>query len=224
MKGIKVRVNVQYKPDMNSTLSDVMNMLRSPNWMSFMIRYIVPHLKASTPTNRDVLRCLQQWKSTCYDESESCVICMNTLCDAVKLPCGHFYHMNCIESWLQLQNTCPTCRFQFDKEISGRYAIRGINTAIISPDSTQSRDQLLTRDVGGQPLQAIVYVTLIPAKYLPAMETYPCVLNAVIVKKKNRIPALEETCSASVASSTIRDMDTRYNELTSEPNLKKLKA
>ena len=29
---------------------------------------------------------------------------------AKKLPCGHIFHLVCLRSWLQRQQTCPTCR------------------------------------------------------------------------------------------------------------------
>ncbi|XP_021771119.1 E3 ubiquitin-protein ligase RING1-like [Chenopodium quinoa] len=29
-----------------------------------------------------------------------------------KLACNHFYHSDCIMSWLQINNTCPVCRYQ----------------------------------------------------------------------------------------------------------------
>ncbi|KAG1180510.1 hypothetical protein G6F70_007043 [Rhizopus microsporus] len=29
---------------------------------------------------------------------------------AKKLPCGHIFHFNCLRSWLERQQTCPTCR------------------------------------------------------------------------------------------------------------------
>lgn len=29
---------------------------------------------------------------------------------AKKLICGHLFHVHCLRSWLERQNTCPTCR------------------------------------------------------------------------------------------------------------------
>lgn len=29
---------------------------------------------------------------------------------AKKLRCGHIFHVHCLRSWLERQNTCPTCR------------------------------------------------------------------------------------------------------------------
>jgi hypothetical protein len=31
----------------------------------------------------------------------------------VKLPCNHYYHLQCIKPWLESHNTCPDCRFEF---------------------------------------------------------------------------------------------------------------
>jgi len=40
-----------------------------------------------------------------------CIICreeMRLMCK--KLPCNHIFHRNCLRSWFQRQQTCPTCR------------------------------------------------------------------------------------------------------------------
>lgn len=43
--------------------------------------------------------------------------------EATELPCNHIYHADCILPWLQLNNTCPVCRFELksddDPSISG---------------------------------------------------------------------------------------------------------
>ncbi|TKR88750.1 hypothetical protein L596_012948 [Steinernema carpocapsae] len=43
----------------------------------------------------------------------TCIICreeMTVLSGAKKLPCNHIFHPNCLRSWFQRQQTCPTCR------------------------------------------------------------------------------------------------------------------
>uniref|UniRef100_A0A7E4WA68 E3 ubiquitin-protein ligase hrd-1 n=1 Tax=Panagrellus redivivus TaxID=6233 RepID=A0A7E4WA68_PANRE len=43
----------------------------------------------------------------------TCIICreeMTVESGAKKLPCNHIFHPNCLRSWFQRQQTCPTCR------------------------------------------------------------------------------------------------------------------
>lgn len=45
--------------------------------------------------------------------NNQCSICLNTIhigAECGKLQCGHYYHYNCIERWLNVNSTCPTCR------------------------------------------------------------------------------------------------------------------
>ncbi|KAH6809887.1 RING/U-box superfamily protein [Perilla frutescens var. frutescens] len=40
----------------------------------------------------------------------TCIICREEMTVAKKLICGHLFHVHCLRSWLERQNTCPTCR------------------------------------------------------------------------------------------------------------------
>lgn len=40
----------------------------------------------------------------------TCIICREEMTTAKKLRCGHLFHVHCLRSWLERQNTCPTCR------------------------------------------------------------------------------------------------------------------
>ncbi|GER40560.1 RING/U-box superfamily protein [Striga asiatica] len=40
----------------------------------------------------------------------TCIICREEMITAKKLNCGHLFHVHCLRSWLERQNTCPTCR------------------------------------------------------------------------------------------------------------------
>ncbi|XP_074337739.1 uncharacterized protein LOC141674939 [Apium graveolens] len=45
----------------------------------------------------------------------ACAVCLNEFNVgemAKQLPCSHFFHEDCIISWLDLRNTCPVCRYQ----------------------------------------------------------------------------------------------------------------
>lgn len=46
------------------------------------------------------------------DTDNVCIICREEMVapSAKKLPCGHIFHRNCLRSWFQRQQTCPTCR------------------------------------------------------------------------------------------------------------------
>lgn len=39
-----------------------------------------------------------------------CIICRDEMTVGKKLPCGHILHQHCLRSWLERQQTCPTCR------------------------------------------------------------------------------------------------------------------
>lgn len=40
-----------------------------------------------------------------------CIICREEMLQGCKkLPCNHIFHTNCLRSWFQRQQTCPTCR------------------------------------------------------------------------------------------------------------------
>eukprot|EP01137_Pigoraptor_chileana_P023383 Opistho-2@89580 len=40
----------------------------------------------------------------------TCIICREEMTSAKRLPCGHVFHLHCLRSWLERQQTCPTCR------------------------------------------------------------------------------------------------------------------
>ena len=43
-------------------------------------------------------------------ESFSCSICLGDGDDAMRLPCMHEYHTDCITHWLERSKRCPVCR------------------------------------------------------------------------------------------------------------------
>jgi len=64
------------------------------------------------PTSQKILENL---KETVITIPVDCVICkeeMVTGSKGLKLPCQHFYHMECIKPWLNQHNTCPQCRYE----------------------------------------------------------------------------------------------------------------
>ncbi|KAM3423978.1 hypothetical protein BST61_g1371 [Cercospora zeina] len=53
------------------------------------------------PTRIEFIRHLQP---------EQCDICYDDLVQPTFTPCGHFYCLGCLITWLQMENTCPGCR------------------------------------------------------------------------------------------------------------------
>lgn len=71
------------------------------------------------PTSAATLRSLPKIKVTAYDiatnESNECHICLDDLAagePALRIPCGHLYHEECVKDWLKKSNECPVCRFE----------------------------------------------------------------------------------------------------------------
>ncbi len=52
-------------------------------------------------------------------ESESCSICIDEYeqnHSLKKLPCGHRFHIKCIDEWLRISNSCPNCKAEIPRE------------------------------------------------------------------------------------------------------------
>lgn len=74
---------------------------------------------APIATSKSTYRSLPRVKVTAYDieknESNECSICLDELVlgsPALRIPCGHLFHEDCIEDWLKKSNECPVCRFE----------------------------------------------------------------------------------------------------------------
>jgi len=71
------------------------------------------------PTGKSTLRSLPRVKVSGNDleknESSECSICLDALVlgeQALRIPCGHLYHEDCIYDWLKKSNECPVCRYE----------------------------------------------------------------------------------------------------------------
>lgn len=55
------------------------------------------------------------------ETNKECVVCLGDQLigdPASKLPCGHLFHVGCVEQWLKLHCTCPVCRFELETDDS----------------------------------------------------------------------------------------------------------
>ncbi|KAJ1978928.1 hypothetical protein H4R34_003025 [Dimargaris verticillata] len=50
-----------------------------------------------------------------------------------RLPCGHIFHFNCLRSWLERQQTCPTCRQSVLSEPTAQPAAANANLNAPNP-------------------------------------------------------------------------------------------
>lgn len=51
---------------------------------------------------------------TCYIHSDDCCVCLDRLGTGTvlgKLHCGHVFHAQCIQHWIDIDRRCPICRF-----------------------------------------------------------------------------------------------------------------
>lgn len=80
------------------------------------------------PTSKETMKRLKRFPLTethCKKndkgeyEMPTCTICLveiNLGEEALLVPCGHIFHSKCVEQWLSMNNTCPTCRFELPHE------------------------------------------------------------------------------------------------------------
>lgn len=52
--------------------------------------------------------------------SDNCAICWEKMDTARKLPCAHLFHNSCLQSWLEQDTSCPTCRLALSVQSSTR--------------------------------------------------------------------------------------------------------
>ena len=75
------------------------------------------------PASKRLLRNLPAVKVTADDlieeTNKNCCVCLEDQLvgtTAIKLPCGHIYHPNCLREWLEKSCTCPVCRFELETD------------------------------------------------------------------------------------------------------------
>ena len=48
-------------------------------------------------------------------KKNTCTICLEILnnCDKITTKCNHNFHYKCINSWCDISNSCPLCRYSY---------------------------------------------------------------------------------------------------------------
>merc|ERR1711998_455993 len=87
--------------------------------------HIHENVPATNPTSpaaiMDLPQCTMEEAGTTR-ECTGCAVCHEEFEEAerlTKLPCGHLFHRECIMPWLEVQNTCPTCRHKLPRAQKG---------------------------------------------------------------------------------------------------------
>ncbi|XP_042483952.1 E3 ubiquitin ligase BIG BROTHER-related-like [Macadamia integrifolia] len=75
------------------------------------------------PASRSSIEALQIKKFDDTEDpsssTETCMICMDEYVKGIDLawmPCSHFFHSECLVTWLEQKNSCPLCRFELPTE------------------------------------------------------------------------------------------------------------
>ena len=72
---------------------------------------------------------VSKFREGMYDEDDAtCIICLTPYGEGDELrvlPCGgkHHFHKDCLDSWLRINATCPSCREVVVPEGSGRATV-----------------------------------------------------------------------------------------------------
>ncbi|XP_057318277.1 E3 ubiquitin-protein ligase AMFR-like isoform X2 [Microplitis mediator] len=75
------------------------------------------------------------------ENSDNCAICWEKMDSARKLPCSHLFHNSCLQSWLEQDTSCPTCRLVLSMQ-----ANRRDNTAELRTESPESQTSVGRND------------------------------------------------------------------------------
>lgn len=158
---LAIRVNVRYAAPPNTQIKDALRLFKSPRWVQSIIRYIMPQLNSVSPVALHVVDDLKRnlVAPPCEGDGIGCVVCMESMEEpCVALPCHHHFHTHCIEPWLKMHSTCPTCRAQLPTDACSNYSVYAINTTIILQQS-QARmptSELLELSASNQIIRAVV--------------------------------------------------------------------
>ncbi|CAD1473324.1 unnamed protein product, partial [Heterotrigona itama] len=92
------------------------------------LRYLFYEIQRKITKHRNYLAVLnhmeQNYPMASQEElaenSDNCAICWEKMETARKLPCAHFFHNSCLQSWLEQDTSCPTCRLALSMQPSHR--------------------------------------------------------------------------------------------------------
>uniref|UniRef100_A0A182JXT7 E3 ubiquitin-protein ligase AMFR n=1 Tax=Anopheles christyi TaxID=43041 RepID=A0A182JXT7_9DIPT len=108
------------------------------------LRYLLNEIQRKIKKHRNYLWVLNHMEksyplASCDDlkqNSDNCAICWEKMETARKLPCAHLFHNSCLQSWLEQDTSCPTCRLGLSVHQNG-----GPRGSPLLPDDIRIDDQ-----------------------------------------------------------------------------------
>ncbi|KAG8236856.1 hypothetical protein J437_LFUL017221 [Ladona fulva] len=96
--------------------------------------------------------------------SDNCAICWEKMESARKLPCSHLFHDSCLQSWLEQDASCPTCRLALRIE-SGRTRNGGVGRemGVVPVEEDMGTGGLGMVGAGGRIVDGSRYVSWLPS-------------------------------------------------------------
>lgn len=73
----------------------------------------------------------------------TCFVCYNTQVDVLLEPCGHQFHLHCIDRWLNKDKVCPICWNPIQSQrrllVQAHYSNQQQQQQVVTPSGTQSQ-------------------------------------------------------------------------------------
>ncbi|XP_017877816.1 E3 ubiquitin-protein ligase AMFR-like [Ceratina calcarata] len=106
------------------------------------LRYLFYEIQRKITKHRNYLAVLnhmeQNYPMASQDElsenPNTCAICWEKMETARKLPCGHLFHNSCLQSWLEQDTSCPTCRLTLTMQPTHREIAQELPTESETPE------------------------------------------------------------------------------------------
>ncbi|XP_050073879.1 E3 ubiquitin-protein ligase AMFR-like [Anopheles maculipalpis] len=108
------------------------------------VRYLLNEIQRKIKKHRNYLWVLNHMEKSyplatsddLKQNSDNCAICWEKMETARKLPCAHLFHNSCLQSWLEQDTSCPTCRLGLSVHQNG-----GPRGSPLIPDDIHIDDQ-----------------------------------------------------------------------------------
>ena len=117
---INLGSNIDFNMDSNVRIVNIENMLDSYE-MNNMISELIGNVNHGVNNLEDAIKEIsadELLMSNNMDEDANCSICLDNLIESsnqiVKTHCNHYFHKDCITTWLRDNRKCPLCQFDFN--------------------------------------------------------------------------------------------------------------